>query len=84
MLHVILQKISVLVVAGIAPTNLPLIWIEMILVVEGSASGGVSECLCIETFSANCLGFHNTPNTLLHDIVTELQDQHLLEAVSSG
>ena len=52
--------------------------------VAGSGSAGVSECLCIETFSANCLGFHSTPNTLLHEIVTELQDQHLLEAVSSG
>ena len=67
-----------------SPSEVVLIGIEMIFVVEGSGSGGVSECLCIETFSANCLGFHNTPNTLLHDIVTELQDQHLLEAVSSG
>ena len=54
------------------------------LVAAGSGSAGVSECLCIETFSANCLGFHSTPNTLLHEIVTELQDQNLLEAVSSG
>ena len=34
-----------------------------------------NECLCVETFSRNCLGFHNTPNTLLHDLVTQLQVQ---------
>ena len=35
--------------------------------------GPPPECLCIETFSGSCLGLHNAPNTLLHDLVTQLQ-----------
>ena len=42
---------------------------------RGSLGGGGAhnECLCVEIFGSNCLGFHNTPNTLLHEIVTKLQ-----------
>lgn len=45
---------------------------------------GANECLCVETFSNNCLGFHNTPNTLLHELVTQLQEMRVVEGVSSG
>ena len=43
-----------------------------------------NECLCVEIFSNNCLGFHNTPNTILHELVTILQDLEVVEGVSSG
>ena len=36
-------------------------------------SSGANECLCVETFNNNCLGFHNTPNTLIHELVMKLQ-----------
>ena len=39
----------------------------------GGGGGAHNECLCVEIFGSNCLGFHNTPNTLLHEIVTKLQ-----------
>ena len=38
----------------------------------------------MEIFSDNCLGFHNTPNTILHELVTILQDLEVVEGVSSG
>ena len=28
------------------------------------------ECLCLETYGSNLLGFHDVPNTVLHDLVT--------------
>ena len=28
------------------------------------------ECLCLETYGSNLLGFHGVPNTVLHDLVT--------------
>ena len=43
------------------------------VVTRASLNTSSNECLCVETFSNNCLGFHNTPNTLLHDMVTQLQ-----------
>ena len=27
------------------------------------------ECLCLETYGSNLLGFHDVPNTVLHDLV---------------
>ena len=53
---------------------------------RGSLGGGGAhnECLCVEIFGSNCLGFHNTPNTLLHEIVTKLQELEVVESVSSG
>ena len=50
----------------------------------GGGGGAHNECLCVEIFGSNCLGFHNTPNTLLHEIVTKLQELEVVESVSSG
>eukprot|EP00092_Neocalanus_flemingeri_P024436 GFUD01026496.1.p1 GENE.GFUD01026496.1~~GFUD01026496.1.p1 ORF type:complete len:378 (+),score=106.71 GFUD01026496.1:40-1173(+) len=45
-----------------------------------------NECLCIETFQSNFISFHSVPNTVLHEIITRLQQDWTLgvKGVSIG
>jgi len=45
-----------------------------------------NECLCIETFRPNFISFHSVPNTVLHEIVTKLQEDWAggVKGVSAG
>ena len=38
-----------------------------------SSSEGDNSCLCLEIFQSNFLGFHDTSNTVLHELVTTIQ-----------
>jgi len=35
-----------------------------------------ASCLCLETYGSNYLGFHNVSNTILHEIVTSIQNDY--------
>ena len=45
-----------------------------------------NECLCIQTFPPNLISFHSVPNTVLHEIVTRLQQDWVggVKGVSAG
>ena len=42
----------------------------------GSSRDLGQSCLCLETCGSNYLGFHEVPNTILHELVTSIQTDH--------
>merc|ERR1711915_108175 len=53
---------------------------------SASSIGNEDSCICLETYGSNYLGFHEAPNTILHDIVTTLQSDYKegIAGVSNG
>ena len=52
----------------------------------GSSRDLEHSCICLETFGSNYLGFHEAPNTILHDIVEAIQTEYKegVRGVSTG
>ena len=52
----------------------------------GSSKDMENTCICLETYGSNYLGFHEASNTILHDIVTAIQNEYSegVQGVSIG
>lgn len=52
----------------------------------GSTRDLENSCICLETYGQNFLGFHEASNTLIHDIINNLQNDYAegVEGVSIG
>eukprot|EP00092_Neocalanus_flemingeri_P001900 GFUD01002028.1.p1 GENE.GFUD01002028.1~~GFUD01002028.1.p1 ORF type:complete len:383 (-),score=76.39 GFUD01002028.1:152-1300(-) len=52
----------------------------------GSSRDWENSCLCLETYGSNYLGFHEVSNTILHELVTSIQNDYPagVQGVSMG
>ena len=52
----------------------------------GSSRDWENSCLCLETYGSNYLGFHEVSNTILHELVTSIQNDYSagVQGVSMG
>lgn len=57
-----------------------------ILSSAGSSKDMEHSCVCLETYGSQYLGFHEAPNTILHDIVQAIQVEYMegVQGVSMG